>query len=333
MPLILTPRQLNLRSHFYQQFGQMTAAGLSVPKTLETLERNPPAASFREPIRHLLAQISQGATVADATRSLGRWMPEFDIALIQAGEHSGRLDAVCKLLASYYEDRARMLTQMLTDVAYPAFVLHCGIFLFPMISLFNGGTLLGFVMKSFGTLTVLYTLAFSLIYAAQGRHGLAWRRSLESLLRPIPVLGTARQSLALARLAAALDALTNAGVTIIEAWTMAAAASGSPAIQSAVAAWQLQLAGGQTPAELVKSCPLFPELFGNLYYSGEISGQLDETLRRLHTYYQEDGSRKTHLLAKWVPQIIYFGVAGYIGYKVVHYYAGYFNEIDQNSKL
>src|SRR5580704_1528202 len=124
MPLILTPRELTRRAHFYQQFGQLTAAGVSVVQTLEMLQRNPPARSFREPITLLLAQISQGATVADAMRSLGAWMPAFDIALIQAGEHSGRLDAVCKLLAHFYEDRARMLSRMLTDLAYPAFLLH-----------------------------------------------------------------------------------------------------------------------------------------------------------------------------------------------------------------
>ena len=261
--------------------------------------------------------------------SLGRWMPSFDIALIQAGEHSGRLDAVCKLLAGYYEERARLLRQMLADLGYPVFVLHFAIILFPLVSLFQGGTMAGFLLKSFGVLALLYGAAFLLIYAAQGRHGLAWRSSLEAILRPVPVLGTARQSLALARLATALEALTNAGVTVIESWDLAAAASGSPAIQRAVLSWKPQLAGGQTPAELVKGCALFPELFGNLYYSGEISGQLDETLRRLNTYYQEDGIRKMSFLAQWVPRLLYFMVAGYVGYRVISYYLGYFDQLNQ----
>ena len=47
--------------------------------------------------------------------------PPFDIALVQAGEHSGRLDAVFKLLAAYYNDRAALLRQMISDLAYPAF--------------------------------------------------------------------------------------------------------------------------------------------------------------------------------------------------------------------
>lgn len=333
MALTLTPRQLTQRSHFYQQFGQLMGAGVPIVKALELLQKNPPAQSFREPVSILLAQISQGATITDAIRGMDQWMPAFDVALIQAGEYSGRLDMVLKLLAQYYEDRAAALRRMLTDLAYPALVLHMAIFLFPFIAWFGGSmSLAGFILRSFGVLALIYGAIFLMIFSAQSRRGLAWRSTLEGILRPIPVLGSARQSLALARLAAALDALTNAGVNIVEAWTMAAAASGSPAIQRAVAGWKPELAGGKTPAELVKGCSLFPDFFSSFYNSGEVSGQLDQNLRHLQTYYQEDGSRKTHFLAKWVPMAIYFMAAGYVGYKVVSYYLGYFNQINELSK-
>ena len=48
---------------------------------------------------------------------------------------------------------------------------------------------------------------------------------------------------------------------------------------------------GQTPAEVVEASGRFPELFAHEYATGEISGQLDDTLHRLHQYYQDDGSR------------------------------------------
>ena len=321
MPLIITPRQLTRRSHFYQQLGQLTAAGVTLVKALEMLERNPPSADFRAPIRELLAALSQGATFADALRRLGRWMPDFDIALIHAGEQSGRLDAVCKLLANYYEERARLIMQTVTELGYPALVLHMAIFIFPFIDWFRTGNTVAFLLKTFGVLGVIYGGIFLLIFAAQGRHGAAWRTTLEKILRPVPLLGAARQSLALARIAAALEALTNAGVTIVEAWELAAAGCGSSILQKAVLAWKPAVLAGQTPAEAVKQSPAFPELFGNLYYSGEVSGQLDETLRRLHTYYEEEGIRKMRLLARWVPRMIYFAVVLFTAYKIVSFYS------------
>ncbi len=332
MPLFISPRQLNHRAHFYQQIGQLTAAGVPVVNALEMLVRNPPDAGYVAPIREMLAAISQGSTVTDALKRLGDWTPTFDIALIEAGERSGRLDAVCKLLASYYEDRARLLRQMISDTLYPAFLLHFAIFVFPFISLVRDGNLTSFVFKIVGSLVVIYGVIGALIYAAQDRRSLEWRAKLEKWLRAVPVLGSARQSLVLARLAAALEALISAGVNIIEAWDLASAASGSPAMQSAVRAWKPSVVAGLTPADAVKSCPLFPEMFQNLYSTGEVSGQLDDSLKNLHNYYQEDGTRKMHLLAQWLPRFIYLCIAGFVAFKVITFYLGYFNQLNEIMK-
>jgi len=332
MALIITPRQLSQRAQFYQQFGQMTAAGVSVVNTLEMLCRNPPARAYRAPLREIILNLSQGSTLTEAMRRLGRWMPSFDLALIQAGEHSGRLDAVFKLLAGYYEDRARLMRQMIADLAYPLFVFHFAVFLFPFISFFSTGNVTLYLMQTFGVLIPLYAVALFTIFAAQGRRGTQWRSVFERVIRPIPVLGTGRHYLSLARLAAALEALINAGVTIIEAWDMAAAASGSPAIQRAVADWRPAVVSGQLPAEAVRNSSQFPEMFANLYSTGEVSGQLDETLRRLHNYYDEEGRRKLHLVATWFPRFIYFCVAGLVAFKVVNFYVGYFNQINEIMK-
>jgi type II secretory pathway component PulF len=333
MPLIVTPRQLTLRSQFYRQLGQLTAAGIPIIGALEMLSRNPPARSFREPIKQMITQLSLGSTVSEALAHLGLWVPSFDIALVRAAEHSGRLDTVFKLLADFYDDRARLLRQIIRDLAYPAFLFHFSIFLFPFIQWF-GGTLspAKFIVETFGILLPIYGGILLVIYASQGRRGAKWRAIFELLLRPIPVLGTARHYLALARLAAALEALINAGVTIIEAWEMAAAACGSPAIQRAVTAWKPDVVSGELPSEAVNKAPRqFPELFANLYKSGEVSGQLDDSLKRIHIYYQEEGTNKLHLLAAWVPKIIYFGVAIMVAVKVISFYTGYFQTINQIS--
>ena len=113
---------------------------------------------------------------------------------------------------------------------------------------------------------------------------------------------------------------------------MAATACGSPAIQRAVDAWKPEVVGGKTPSEVVSRSHQFPELFANLYYSGEVSGGLDESLQRLHKYYQEEGRRKLRLLARWFPQFVYLVVAGIVAFKVITFYTGYFNQIDQIMK-
>jgi type II secretory pathway component PulF len=230
-------------------------------------------------------------------------------------------------LADYYTDRARLARQMIGDLAYPAFLLHFAIFILPFAQFFASGNWVVYLCQTVGVLIPIYAAVVLMIFAAQSRHGEAWRAFVESCLHPIPVLGVARRYLAMGRLAAALEALLSAGVTILEAWELAATASGSPALRRTVLGWRPLVNAGQTPAEVVSASGSFPELFASQYATGEVSGQLDSTLRRLHAYYQEEGSRKLHAVASWTPRFIYFGVVLMIAYRIINFYTNYFNQV------
>jgi type IV pilus assembly protein PilC len=326
MSFIVSPRQFTQRAELYHQLNQFTSAGIPIVRALEQIKRSPPAASFRKPLKDLLDGLDKGATLAESLQPLD-WLPGFDLALIGAGEKSGRLDACFRLLADYYHDRARIARQVIADLIYPIALLHMAVFIFPFAQFFTSGNLTVYLVKTFGILIPLYAIVALVIYATQSRHGEDWRARIESLLRPVPVLGTARHYLALSRLAAALEALISAGVNIFEAWDLAAAASGSPALRRAVAAWKPRVIAGQMPSEAVRLCPLFPETFANLYASGEISGKLDESLRSLNRFYNEDGTRKLHAFAMWAPRLVYLLVALMIAYRIVQFYLGYFSQI------
>jgi type II secretory pathway component PulF len=327
MPFIITPGQLDRRAEFYRQLAQYTAAGIGLPAALDQLRQHPPARSYVRPLENLLRQLTDGFTLTESLQRLGSWLPAFDIALLHAGEHSGRLDACLRLLADYYEDRARMARQVIGDLLYPAFLLHFAVFILPFAQFFASGNWRVYLLQTFGVLLPIYALVAFIIYAAQGRHGEAWRSWMEAVLHPVPVLGTARQYLALGRLAAALEALLSAGVSIIQAWELAAAACGSPALRRTVFSWRPLLDAGQSPAELVSGSTRFPQMFASQYHTGELSGKLDETLRLLQRFYQEEGSRRLHALAQWTPRAVYICIALMIGYRVVHFWMNYFNQV------
>ena len=331
MSLILTPGQFTQRAELYHQLAQLTAAGIGVVRALEQLERNPPGRSFRKPLQQLLASIKEGRTFTDSLQHTANWLPEFEIALISAGERSGRMDSCFRILSDYYHDRARVTKQVISQLAYPVGLVHFAAFIFMVVlpfaaSQFNASLLLLFV-KTALFLSPLYFGTALIIYVMQSKHGERWRALMEKLLRFVPLLGVARRDLALSRLAVALEALINAGVNIIEAWDLAAAASGSPALRRVVNAWRPQVEAGRTPAEVVSASREFPEMFANFYASGEISGQLDDSLQRLHRYYNETGTNKLQAFAQWTPRLIYFCCLLVIAYKIIQFYTGYFNQI------
>jgi len=331
MPLILTPGQFSQRAELYHQLSQLISAGIGVVPALEQIKRHPPGPGYRELLQRFLEKLAEGRTLFDTVQS-GDWLPAFDTALINAGERSGRLDACFRLLAAYYNDRARVTKLVISQLVYPVALIHIAAFVFLIVlpfaaSQFNADPL-WLCFRAALVLAPLYGGVAAMVYALQSKHGESWRALIESLLRPVPLLGTARHYLALSRLATALEALISAGVNIIDSWELAATACGSPALRRAVAGWRPEVVAGRTPAELVQECRRFPETFANLYTSGEISGKLDDSLQRLHRYYDEEGSLKLHAFAQWTPRLVYFLVALLIAWKIIGFWLSYFELIN-----
>jgi type IV pilus assembly protein PilC len=259
-------------------------------------------------------------------RAVRDWLPDFDITLIEAGEQSGRLDRCFRMLADYYVERAKVARKVIGSLAYPAFLLHMLAGVATLVMFFWAPKLCVLPLVAlFG----VYVATFVLVYATQNKHSEAWRAKVEMVLRAIPLLGKARKHLAVARFSAALEALISAGVSIIEAWALAARASGSIALQRTVDSWIPALRSGKTPAELLQETRAFPDVFTSQYAAGEVSGKLDETLERLRDYYQEDGGQKVRALAQWVPIGIYLIVAICIGGFVIWFWMTYFGKVGE----
>ena len=324
MPLIVTPSELNRRADFYHQLQQLTSAGLGITRSLDQLKRNAASRSYRLATGQLLAQIERGQALGESMRAIPDWLPDFDITLVEAGEQSGRLDRCFRMLGDYYVERAKVAKKVIGALAYPAFLLHVLAGVSALVLFFWYPK---FCVLPLVALFVIYVATFLLIYAMQNKHSEAWRSKIEFFLSRIPVMGKARKHLAVGRFSAALEALISAGVSIIEAWQMAAKASGSVALQKTVASWIPALRAGRTPAELLQESRAFPDIFTSQYVAGEISGKLDETLERLRDYYQEDGGQKVRILAQWIPMGIYLLILIGGGGFVIWFWITYFNKV------
>lgn len=329
--MIVTPGQISRRANFYFQLASLLSAGVPIIQALE-MGRNSSGRAYHRPISSILAQLQQGSTFSDAANSTGSWLPAFDRALLTAGEHSGRLDSTFRTLGNFYTQRATMLRQIISGMAYPAFVLHLAILIFPtgyLTRLFFNNGLQEFILQKLSILLPVYLAIGITIAAFQGSRGEKWRALMERITNAIPLLGSARRDLAFGRLAGALEALLSAGVPIINAWDLAAKACGSFRIKKTVARSIPRMEAGVTPSETLRESTLFPELFRDLYATGEASGQLDSTLQRLHLHYDEQATLKFQNIASWTPKILFLLVALGIGYQIITFYMGYFDQLNK----
>lgn len=319
----------------------MIAAGVPLVRALEMCGKNPGLRGMRRAVAQISADLEAGHTFTDSMARCHGWLAPFDMALLSVGEASGRLDVSFQLLADYCAERAKILRDTISGLLSTVATVHVFLLIFPLgyLTGFVVGGLFGgqvraalpFLTEKAAVFGGLYGVAGLLIYASQGRRGLRWRSLVENILRCVPILRSAVAFLVLSRLAAALEALTNAGVDVIKAWELAAAAAGSPRLIREIAGWGARMETGLTPADLVTQSGCFPELFVNLYHTGELSGKLDETLHRLRHYYQEEGFRALRCFTRVLNGVIYGLVVVVVAYSVIsfwsHYYASALNGV------
>ncbi len=332
--MIITPGQLSRRAEFYHQLGSMIASGVPLIQALQMAGKNPAVGSLRKIIPVLIGHLQDGLTFSDSMVRIHGWLPEFDVALLSVGEQSGRLDNSFKLLAGYYSTRAAIIRDTIAGLIVTIATLHVFLLVFPLnlwISFALGiyhhqyAECIPFIIEKAVVFGAIYGIVLFLIFACQGNRGGKWRFTVESLLGLVPILRVARKYLVLSRLAGALEALISGGVSVVKSWEMAAAAAGSQRLINGLSIWPPELKHGATPADLVNRTRYFPELFANLYTTGEQTGKLDETLARLQVFYQEEGFRTLRVFTRIMNGTIYGLVVLLVAYNVIKFWLGYFN--------
>src|SRR5699024_10240903 len=87
--------------------------------------------------------------------------------------------------------------------------------------------------------------------------------------------------------------LIRAGVSIVEATNILANQTESKALQKVLVAVEHDISGGIAFSDAVEKHPkAFPALFANMIRAGEMTGNLDDTLDRMATYFEKQHSLK-----------------------------------------
>lgn len=348
---MVTPGKLNRRAEFFEQLAAMIAAGVPLTKAMEMAGRNRSIGVPRRIIQGLVHHLHEGHTFTDAMQLVSGqkrdpdlrtkahrdyWLSEFDVALLSAGEESGRLDTSFKTLARYYRSRATIIRETISRSMVTIVTLHVFLLVFPIgylqalaLGIVNSDyrMCVPFIVEKIAVFGTLYGLIWALAFSAQGSRSGGWRSVVEVLFNALPWLGTAVKYLAVARLAMALEALTNAGVAVVRAWELAATSCGSPRLKKEILQWLPQVEQGTTPGEMIGQIRYFPEMFVQLYQTGELSGKMDETLTRLRTYFEEEGFHKLQAFCRTLNYSLYFTMVVIVAIAVIRFWTNYFNAV------
>lgn len=297
-------------------------AGLGFRRCLEELPGPPPAG-----VAALIERLQAGDGLDGALERAGGWLPVVDQRLIAAGAQAGRLPDALRRLAARHEAVVRSQIGVLLAAAYPLAVLHFGAVALPLPLLVSGGGFPAYFASVAQVLGPLWLVVGLILLAVRARV-----RAVLAVLDALPLVGGFRRARARADLAFVLEALVVAGVRIDDAWLQAGAATGDRVLERVADAAAEAVRRGEPVAPALAGRSELPALFVEFYRSGEMTGRLDEALRTLQRQFSDTAATRLKLAAMAYPAVLFAGVAVWVAVRIVLFYLGYFQQIDDMMK-
>jgi general secretion pathway protein F len=295
------PRDITV---FLRQVALLIGAGLTLENALQTLadDQNKALANFAATLRSV---ISAGESFAEALARHPRAIEPAYVAMVRAGEASGKLEAVLRAIV---EDRARreLLAERINSaIRYPAFLIGSALlillfFLVYVVPQFEpvfrdlGGRLnsgAAFVLATSVWLNKNLELVFGGFLLAALAACLAlmrrnWRSALVAAAGRLPGIAGAVRDRRTARIIGTLGLLVENGVALPAALRILRDVVSEPSYVAAVERVHDQVRTGRRFADALADAHLLPTLAVRMLRLGDETGDLPSIARHAAQFYE-----------------------------------------------
>jgi len=282
-----------------RQFATLVRAGLTIEEGLNVLIEQTESAGARTLFAAVRARVLEGQSLSRSLAAFPDAFPQIYRAMIEAGEHSGRLGDVLERLADYTENREGLRDKVMIAFIYPALVTVVAIAVVGLLLVYvvpqvtrvfsNLGQTLPLVtriligMSDFVRASGVFWLAGLVVALVAGAFLLrdeGRRRRWHGALLRLPIAGRLIRTVNAARFSDTLGILTASGVPLLISLQSAAAVVTNLPMRAAVDEAVRRVREGGALAPALGAAKLFPPLVIHLIASGEATGRLDTMLAR-----------------------------------------------------
>jgi len=319
------------------QLSTAVRAGLPLLNCLKLIGKQQHKPAAKAMLADLVKSISSGASLSEAmSECTGVFSPLY-ISMIRVGETGGILEQTSTQLAAMLNREETIKTNMKNASAYPIFVLAIGLVSAVVIVTGILPRILGTVdvgaaamplptrilmgLSDF-TRTLFTHVAGWVVLATALASFLAlskWARTTGKLswdrfkLR-IPVLGSVLRTIAVGRFARTLGALTQGGVTILEALAVVRDTLGNEALGQEIDEVAEKVKRGDSLAAPLEESGYFPPLLVQIVAVGEQTGKLDELLLNAAETFDNDADAAINRFMSVFPAVLILVLALIIGF-------------------
>jgi len=332
-----------------RQFASMSAAGLSLMRTLAILEEQSTRPKLAEALGKVRSDVQGGATLSAALAQHPDHFPPLMTSTIAAGEAGGFLDKAMDRVASMYESDAALRARIKSALTYPAVVLVFSMlmmigviwFIVPIFErMFSslGGQLplptrimvgLSHTMWWWLPATVITVVAARRVYHRALRSSPGFLLRVDRLKLRVPVFGPLGTKMAVSRWARNLGTLLSVGVPVSQALEMVGTTSGNAVIAHAMIEVRDSVRTGSTISLPLSRHPVFPPMVVQMLEVGEESGQTSAMLDKAADFYDDEVKNATEALTSALEPLLVVVIGAVIGAMVICLYLPMFSIYQQ----
>lgn len=320
---------------FTSQLATMINAGLPINDAFNLL-RVQSKPQLARVIDDIMRDIEGGSTLADAMKSHREVFSDVYIALVRAGEASGKLDEVLNRLAETEEKRQEFRSKTKGALVYPAVVvlamIAVGIIMFVFVIpemrvIYDDfGADLPFVTEVLLGISELVAASWwlGIILAGLGLWGLRqWYKTdkgkhvIDRKLLELPILGNLQAKIILTEFSRTLALLVRSGISIIRALEIVAASTSNVVLQDAVKSAAQGVEKGMPLAAMMAREQIFPPLLPQMISVGEETGRLDDVLLKVSEYFERESEQLVKNLTTMIEPIIMIVLGVGVGFMIM----------------
>jgi type IV pilus assembly protein PilC len=292
---------------FTRQFATMINAGLPLVQCLNILGQQADNPYFKKVITEVMQHVEGGATLSEALQKHPRAFSRLYCNMVDAGESGGVLDVIFQRLSVYLEKAEALKRKVKGALTYPAIVVFVAVGATSFMLLFIIPTFAKMFMDFGGELPLPTQVVLGLsdfmrnwwwalggavagiVFAIKRYYATEdGRMVIDRLMLRMPILGSVIRKSSVARFTRTLGTLISSGVPILEGLDITARTSGNAVVEKAIQDTRGSISEGNTIAEPLRTCEVFPPMVVQMVAVGEETGALDEMLNKIADFYDDE---------------------------------------------
>lgn len=317
----------------FASFSTMLKAGVSLLETIHTIAQHTQNEGLKHVLTNIKADVEGGTSLSKAMSKHPSIFPHQVTSVIKAGEHSGQLPATFNELRKYFTWLANLIGDIKQASTYPLiifivvclFILVLFTFVVPRFTAMLDG--LGIALPLITSIVIDLShfathywwailglpVFFGIVIKALYKHSPAFTNAWDSFKLSLPVFGEINRMIALSQFTHHFSIMFRSGIQILDCLTHCRSLVGNAKLAHIIHETENNVREGKNMSETLAKHDAFPPMLLQMIKVGEATGNLDEAMNQVSTYYDHEIPKRVQRIFAILEPVIMLLLIGIVG--------------------